>query len=104
MIRRLLVVWHARNLEFIRDRATLIFTLLLPISLVVGMGFVFGGPQRPLFKVGVLAPVSTNRPTRSSRSATSISFPSPARVRVCRRSRTNRSTCSSISTACRATG
>src|ERR1700733_1287397 len=40
----------------IRDRATLIFTLLLPICLVVGMGFVFGGPQRPLFKVGVIAP------------------------------------------------
>jgi ABC-type multidrug transport system permease subunit len=56
MIRRLLAVWHARNLEFVRDRATLIFSLLLPISLVVGMGFVFGGPARPLFKVGVLAP------------------------------------------------
>jgi len=55
MIRRLLAVWHARNLEFIRDRATLIFTLLLPIALVVGMGFVFGGPARPLFKVGVVA-------------------------------------------------
>ncbi|HEY0342159.1 MAG TPA: ABC transporter permease [Steroidobacteraceae bacterium] len=55
MIRRLLAVWHARNLEFVRDRATLIFTLLLPLSLVVGMGFVFGGPARPLFKVGVVA-------------------------------------------------
>jgi ABC-type multidrug transport system permease subunit len=55
MIRRLLAVWHARNLEFIRDRATLIFTLLLPIGLVVGMGFVFGGPARPRFKVGVVA-------------------------------------------------
>jgi len=55
-MRRLLAVWHARNLEFLRDRATLIFTLLLPIMLVVGMGFVFGGPARPLFKVGVLAP------------------------------------------------
>ena len=54
MIRRLLAVWHARNLEFVRDRGTLIFTLLLPIMLVVGMGFVFGGPERPLFKVGVL--------------------------------------------------
>ncbi|HEY8052783.1 MAG: ABC transporter permease [Steroidobacterales bacterium] len=55
MIRRLASVWHARNLEFLRDRGTLIFTLLLPIMLVVGMGFVFGGPPRPLFKVGVLA-------------------------------------------------
>ena len=56
MMRRLLAVLHARNLEFLRDRGTLIFTLLLPVMLVIGMGFVFGGPERPLFKVGVLAP------------------------------------------------
>jgi ABC-2 type transport system permease protein len=54
MIRRLLSVFHARNLEFVRDRGTLLFTILLPIMLVIGMGFVFGGPPRPLFKVGVL--------------------------------------------------
>ena len=56
MMQRLLAVLHARNLEFVRDRGTLIFTLLLPVALVIGMGFVFGGPERPLFKVGVLAP------------------------------------------------
>ncbi|MBV8909721.1 MAG: ABC transporter permease, partial [Gammaproteobacteria bacterium] len=55
MIRRLLAVLHARNLEFVRDRSTLAFTLVLPVALVIGMGFVFGGPERPLFKVGVLA-------------------------------------------------
>jgi ABC-2 type transport system permease protein len=54
VIRRLLSVWHARNLEFVRDRPTLLFTLLLPIGVVVGMGFILGGPPRPLFKVGVL--------------------------------------------------
>lgn len=54
MMRRLFAIWYARNLEFVRDRATLIFTLLLPISLVIGMGFVFGGPARPIFKVGVV--------------------------------------------------
>jgi ABC-2 type transport system permease protein len=54
-MRRLLSVLHARNLEFVRDRGTLVFTLLLPVTLVIGMGFVFGGPERPLFKVGVLA-------------------------------------------------
>jgi ABC-2 type transport system permease protein len=54
MIGRLLAVWHARNLEFVRDRANLIFTLLLPVMLVIGMSFVLGGPERPLFKVGVL--------------------------------------------------
>ena len=53
MIKRLAAVWHARNLEFVRDRATMLFTLLLPLALVVGMSFVFGGKERPLFKVGV---------------------------------------------------
>lgn len=54
MMRRLLSIWHARNLEFVRDRGSLIFTLLLPLALIVGMSFVFGGKERPLFKVGVL--------------------------------------------------
>ncbi|TLZ19244.1 MAG: ABC transporter permease, partial [Gammaproteobacteria bacterium] len=58
MMRRLLAVLHARNLEFLRDRQTLVFTLLLPVMLVIGMGFVFGGPQRPLFKVGLLGDAS----------------------------------------------
>jgi ABC transporter DrrB family efflux protein len=55
MIRRLLSVLHARNLEFLRDRSTMLFTLALPVALVIGMGFVFSGPERPLFKVGVVA-------------------------------------------------
>jgi ABC-2 type transport system permease protein len=54
VIRRMLSVLHARNLEFLRDRGTLLFTTLLPLMLVIGMGFVFGGPERPLFKVGVV--------------------------------------------------
>jgi ABC transporter DrrB family efflux protein len=54
VIRRLLAVLHARNLEFLRDRSTLAFTLVLPVVLVIGMSFVFGGGERPLFKVGVL--------------------------------------------------
>jgi ABC-2 type transport system permease protein len=57
MIRRLLSVFHARNLEFIRDRSTMIFVLILPVAMIVGMSFVFGGKERPLFKVGVLTQV-----------------------------------------------
>ena len=55
MIRRLVSVWHARNLEFVRDRSTLLFTLVMPVMLIVGMSFVFGGQEPPLFKVGVLS-------------------------------------------------
>ena len=54
MIRRLIAVWHARNLEFLRDRGSLLFTLVLPLSIILGIGFIFGGPSRPLFTVGVL--------------------------------------------------
>jgi ABC-2 type transport system permease protein len=54
VIRRLLAVLHARNLEFLRDRSTLAFTLVLPAVLVIGMSFVFSGAERPLFKVGEL--------------------------------------------------
>src|SRR6185437_1727389 len=55
VIRRLVSVWHARNLEFVRDRSTLLFTLVMPVMLIVGMSFVFGGQERPLFKGGVLS-------------------------------------------------
>lgn len=54
MMKRLVSVWHARNLEFLRDRPTLLFTVLLPLGVVIGMGFIFGGPPRPLFTVGLL--------------------------------------------------
>ena len=67
MIKRLLTVWHARNLEFVRDRSTLLFTLFLPLMLVVGMSFVFGGPERPLFKVGVLTDRPIDQPIDKNR-------------------------------------
>jgi ABC-type multidrug transport system permease subunit len=55
-LRRLLAVWHARNLEFLRDRSTLIFNLLFPLALVVAFAVIFGGQPRALFKVDVIAP------------------------------------------------
>jgi ABC-2 type transport system permease protein len=52
---RLLAVWHARNLEFLRDRSTLIFNFLFPLALVVAFAVIFGGQPRALFKVDVVA-------------------------------------------------
>ncbi len=54
--RRLLAVWHARNLEFLRDRSTLIFNFLFPLALVIAFAVIFGGQPRALFKVDVVAP------------------------------------------------
>lgn len=56
MIRRILAVMHARNLEFIRDRSSLAWNIVFPVLLVFGIGFVFSGGERPLFKVAVMAP------------------------------------------------
>lgn len=53
-MRRLLAIFYARNLEFLRDRSTVMWNFLLPLLLVVGMGLVFGGGARQLFEVGVL--------------------------------------------------
>ena len=58
-MRRLFAVFYARNLEFLRDRTTVIWNFLFPIVVVVGMGLVFGSGPRPLFEVGVLSPGPT---------------------------------------------
>ena len=74
---RLLAVWHARNLEFVRDRSTLVFNFLFPLALVIALRFIFGGQPRPLFKVGVRraaqVPRSMQACIRSSARATSTS-------------------------------
>lgn len=55
-LRRLFAVWHARNLEFLRDRSTLVFNLLFPLVLVVAFAVIFGRGPQDLFKIGVVAP------------------------------------------------
>jgi len=55
-LRRLLAIWHARNLEFLRDRSTLVFNFLFPLALVIAFAVIFGGQPRSLFKIGVVAP------------------------------------------------
>ncbi len=55
-LRRLYAVWHARNLEFLRDRSTLIFNILFPLALVVAFAVIFGRGEQDLLKVGVVAP------------------------------------------------
>jgi len=55
VIRRFLAVLHARNIEFVRDRSTLGWNLILPVVLVFGLATVFSSPDRAMFKVGVLS-------------------------------------------------
>ena len=54
MFGRIYAVFSARNLEFMRDRGTLAWNIVLPVALMFGLSFVFSGDGRDQFTVGVL--------------------------------------------------
>jgi ABC-2 type transport system permease protein len=78
VIRRLLALTHARNLEFVRDRASLGWNLLLPLLLVAGLALIFSGPPRPLYKVGVYAPSGAAHPFLGTRYVEFVPVADPA--------------------------
>ncbi|MDA8425539.1 MAG: ABC transporter permease [Treponema sp.] len=47
-------VFVARNLEFFRDRSTLIFNLAFPIILILGFAYAFPGGGGTTFKIGLV--------------------------------------------------
>ena len=53
MLRRIYAIFVSRNREFMRDRSSLAWNLLLPVALVFGLSFAFDG-QRDEYTVGVL--------------------------------------------------
>lgn len=50
-------VFVARNLEFFRDRSTLIFNLVFPIFLILGFAYAFPAGGGTSFKVGTVGPL-----------------------------------------------
>ena len=55
MMKRILAMLHARNLEFVRDRSSLAWNLILPVLLVIGLAFAFSGENKSQYKVAVMA-------------------------------------------------
>jgi len=53
MFKRIYAIFRGRNREFIRDRSSLAWNLLLPVALVFGLSFAFDG-QRDEYTIGVL--------------------------------------------------
>ena len=53
MLKRIFAIFQARNLEFIRDRGTMAWNLILPVMLMFGLSFIFSA-DRPVYTVGVL--------------------------------------------------
>ena len=53
MLQRIYAIFRARNLEFVRDRGTMAWNLILPVMLMFGLSFIFSA-DRPVYAVGVL--------------------------------------------------
>ncbi|MGB1582004.1 MAG: ABC transporter permease, partial [Nevskiales bacterium] len=52
-LQRILAVTRVRNLEFLRDRSSLGWNIVLPIVLLLGLALIFSGEGKPLYKVAV---------------------------------------------------
>jgi ABC-2 type transport system permease protein len=54
VIARILAVLKARNIEFVRDRSSLVWALVMPFVLVFGLAIVFSGSDADQFTVAVI--------------------------------------------------
>jgi ABC-2 type transport system permease protein len=52
MLKRIYAIFNARNREFLRDRGTLAWNLILPVALMLGLSFAFSN-DRDAYTVGV---------------------------------------------------
>jgi ABC-2 type transport system permease protein len=66
MIRRIWTLFKARNLEFLRDRSALAWSILFPIMVIVGFSLIFNDARQILYKVGVIS-ANSNAITNSDR-------------------------------------
>ncbi|MGI9262162.1 MAG: ABC transporter permease [Woeseiaceae bacterium] len=60
MLKRIYAIFRARNLEFVRDRGSMSWNLILPVALMFGLSFIFSN-ERAEYTVGVM-----NADTRSA--------------------------------------
>jgi len=56
MIKRILILFKARNLEFMRDRSAVAWNILFPLLIIIGFSLVFGDESQIQYKVGVVGP------------------------------------------------
>ena len=55
MLKRILALTYARNLEFIRDRSSMGWNIFFPILLIAALTVIFSGNEKPLFKIAVIS-------------------------------------------------
>jgi len=57
-LRRFFSVFHARNLEFMRDRGTMAWNFVFPFLVIVVFSFAFSGKNQEMFKVAWVGEVN----------------------------------------------
>lgn len=67
--KRVLAIFMARNREFYRDSAGLIWNILMPVMMIVAFAFIFGADSQTLLKVGL---VEGNAASHSSDNASQL--------------------------------
>jgi len=65
--KRILAIFVARNREFYRDSAGLIWNILMPVMMIVAFAFIFGSGSQTLLKVGLLDDDAASAPRSVSR-------------------------------------
>jgi ABC-type multidrug transport system permease subunit len=65
---RIRAIFVARNREFYRDTAGLIWNILMPVLMIVAFAFIFGSGAKPLLKIGIL---DSGEPTEAAEAARS---------------------------------
>ncbi|MBN2159973.1 MAG: ABC transporter permease [Spirochaetes bacterium] len=56
MIKRIWILFRARNHEFLRDRSALAWNVLFPVLVIVGFSVLFSDDRQVLYKVGIVTP------------------------------------------------
>ena len=59
MLKRIFAIFRARNLEFVRDRSSMGWNIIMPVVLMFGLSFIFSGGDRTEFTVGILQSAET---------------------------------------------
>jgi ABC-2 type transport system permease protein len=54
VLKRIYAIFRARNLEFVRDRSSMSWNIILPVALMFGLSFIFSGAERAQYTVGVV--------------------------------------------------
>ena len=71
---RIYALFVARNLEFVRDRSSLAWNLLLPVLIIIGFAYAFTEENPEKFKVGLVADVELQAAAAKFRELRYIKF------------------------------